>query len=426
MQTSQTKNSYLTVHEVAEFLSISSDTVRRWDKKGLIKSKRNSQNYRVFNREEVSRLFSKVNGGDTEKSRFKILKNNKTTKYNVIDLFSGAGGTALGFHNAGLNHKLLVEIDKQASATLKKNFTGAEILNEDISNVCFKKYKDKIDIVEAGFPCQAFSSAGKKLGFKDTRGTLFFEFARCVNEVKPKIAVGENVRGLLNHDGGRTLETMLNVLDEIGYRATFKLLRAQYLDVPQKRERLIIMAVRKDLDMPMLFPKEKNYTISVKEAFENVPKSEGQKYNDKKKEVLKLVPAGGYWRDLPIDIQKEYMGKSFYHGGGKTGMARRLSWDEPSLTIVCSPAQKQTERCHPKETRPLTIRESARMQTFPDNWAFQGSVGAQYKQVGNAVPVNLGFHIGEALISMLDGTLDDTKFIEETPKELNKEQTFNF
>ena len=423
MSNTKIKDEGLTVHEVADLLKISTDTVRRWDKKGLIKSRRNTHNHRVFSPNEAQRIYSKTIGNCNEKTRYKILKNNKHTNYCVIDLFSGAGGTALGFHNAGLNHKLLVEIDKHASATLKKNFTGAEILNEDISNICFKKYKDKIDIVEAGFPCQAFSSAGKKLGFKDTRGTLFFEFARCVNEVKPKIAVGENVRGLINHDGGRTLEIMLNVLDEIGYRATFKLLKAQYLDVPQKRERLIIMAVRKDLDMPMLFPKERNYTISVKEALENVPKSEGQKYNNKKKEVLKLVPAGGYWRNLPLDIQKEYMGKSFYHGGGKTGMARRLSWDEPSLTILCSPAQKQTERCHPKETRPLTIRESARIQTFPDCWEFQGSVGAQYKQIGNAVPVNLGFHIGEALISMLDGTLDDTKFIVEPPEALGQEPT---
>ncbi len=94
-------------------------------------------------------------------------------------------------------------------------------------------------------------------------------------------------------------------------------------------------------------------------------------------------------------------------------MARRLSWEEPSLTIVCSPAQKQTERCHPVETRPLTARESARIQTFPDDWDFQGSLGSQYKQIGNAVPVNLGFHIGGALIAMLDGDFDNPKFLVE-------------
>ena len=119
-----------------------------------------------------------------------------------------------------------------------------------------------------------------------------------------------------------------------------------------------------------------------------------------------MIPEGGYWRDLPIKDQKEFMGKSFYLGGGKTGMARRLSWSEPSLTLTCSPAQKQTERCHPSKTRPLTIREYARIQTFPDSWEFLGSETSQYKQIGNAVPVNLGYYIGRTLISMLSGKPD--------------------
>lgn len=134
----------------------------------------------------------------------------------------------------------------------------------------------------------------------------------------------------------------------------------------------------------------------------NCPKSEGQSYPKRKAEILSQVPEGGYWRDLPIELQKEYMKGSFYLSGGKTGMARRLSWDEPSLTLTCAPAQKQTERCHPSETRPLTIREYARIQSFPDTWEFKGSIGAQYKQIGNAVPVNLSYHIGCCLIAMLN------------------------
>jgi DNA (cytosine-5)-methyltransferase 1 len=116
---------------------------------------------------------------------------------------------------------------------------------------------------------------------------------------------------------------------------------------------------------------------------------------------MELVPPGGYWRDLPLDIQKSFMGRSFFLGGGKTGMARRLSWDEPSLTLTCNPAQKQTERCHPSETRPLTTREYARIQSFPDVWELIGSTASQYKQIGNAVPVNLGYHIGRCLVAML-------------------------
>lgn len=114
------------------------------------------------------------------------------------------------------------------------------------------------------------------------------------------------------------------------------------------------------------------------------------------------MPQGGYWRDLPDDLQREYMQKSYYLGGGKTGMARRLSLDEPSLTLTCSPAQKQTERCHPTETRPLTVREYARIQTFPDDWEFLGSMSHQYKQIGNAVPVNLSHAIGRSLVGLLN------------------------
>ena len=134
----------------------------------------------------------------------------------------------------------------------------------------------------------------------------------------------------------------------------------------------------------------------------NVPKSDGAKYPKSKEDVLDLIPPKGYWRDLPLDLQKEYMGGSFYLGGGKTGMARRIGWDEPCLTLTCSPAQKQTERCHPEETRPFTVREYARIQTFPDEWKFDGSLAQQYKQIGNAVPVNLGQELGYSIIEFLN------------------------
>jgi len=117
---------------------------------------------------------------------------------------------------------------------------------------------------------------------------------------------------------------------------------------------------------------------------------------------MELIPEGCYWRSLPDLLQREYMGASYFMGGGKTGMARRLSWDEPSLTLTCNPAQKQTERCHPAETRPLTVREYARIQSFPDDWQFSGSTASQYKQIGNAVPVNMGYHLGVCLRQMLD------------------------
>jgi DNA (cytosine-5)-methyltransferase 1 len=281
---------------------------------------------------------------------------------------------------------------------------------EDARSVDFKGVA--AEIVTGGFPCQAFSYAGKQLGMSDVRGTLFFELARCISETRPKIAIGENVRGLIQHDRGRTLSTMVRVLRELGYRVCAQLLRAQYLDVAQKRERLIVMAVREDLDFPFVFPKERDYTVSLREALKDVPKSPGQSYPDSKKRIMKLIPEGGYWRDLPVALQKEYLKGSFHLSGGKTGMARRLAWDEPSLTLTCAPAQKQTERCHPEETRPLTIREYARIQTFPDSWRFTGSISSQYKQIGNAVPVNMGYHIGRCVVSMLDGRFDPKTQIE--------------
>ena len=143
--------------------------------------------------------------------------------------------------------------------------------------------------------------------------------------------------------------------------------------------------------------------MNLRQALAIVPLSEGQSYPSKKYNIMKRVPAGGYWRDLPDELQRSYMGASYFHEGGRTGMARRMSWDEPSLTLTCSPAQKQTERCHPDETRPFTTREYARIQTFPDEWKFYGSSNQVYKQIGNAVPVNLGYHLGRCLIAMLSG-----------------------
>lgn len=339
---------------------------------------------------------------------YRILRTPDASGYKAIELFAGAGGTALGMENAGIGHLLLSELNKDAVETLRANFPGANILAGDVRGVDFTPYAGRVDIVQAGFPCQAFSYAGKGRGFEEARGTLFFEFVRCVKETMPKVAVGENVRGLVRHDAGRTLRTMLRAFDDIGYRVQYRVLRSQYHDVPQKRERLIMLAVRKDLDLPFIFPKEKDYIVPLRAALKDVPESIGQVYPEKKAKVLAMVPEGGYWRDLPEDVQKAYMGASYYLGGGKTGMARRLSWDEPSLTLTCSPAQMQTERCHPSETRPLTVREYARIQTFPDSWTFHGGCASQYRQIGNAVPVNLAYHVGRCVVAMLSGDVDPT------------------
>ena len=293
---------------------------------------------------------------------------------------------------------------------MKKNRPNWKVIEGDIKSFDFSEYYNKIDVVTGGFPCQAFSYAGKKLGLNDARGTLFYEFARVIKQVNPPICIGENVRGLLSHENGKTLQGMISILDEIGYNVVpYQVLRAIDFKVPQKRERLILVGIRKDITVQYEYPKpyKKIYNLSDAlkkgELFDcDVPISIGAKYPKEKKEILDLVPQKGYWRDLPIDLQKKFMGQSFYLGGGKTGMARRIGWDEPCLTLTCSPAQKQTERCHPDETRPFTVREYARIQTFPDDWAFSGSTAQQYKQIGNAVPVNLGKEVGYSIVKFLN------------------------
>lgn len=397
----------LSIAEASSYLKVSMDTIRRWEKKGLVKARRGDNGHRLFSINELTRLKEKISGSND--SAFKVLKTRTPSKFKVVELFAGAGGLALGFENSGLQTALLVEIDKSAAATLRNNRPDWKVIESDVAKVSYKGIK--AEVLAGGFPCQAFSYAGKRLGFEDTRGTLFFEYARAVKEINPKIIVAENVRGLEKHDNGRTLSTMLSILSDLGYRVEYKILRAQYLDVPQKRERLVIFGVRKDLDLPIFFPKERDYTVSLREALKNVPKAPGQSYTQKKHEIMSLIPEGGYWRDLPVKLQKQYMGASYFLGGGKTGMARRLAWSEPSLTLTCNPAQKQTERCHPSETRPLNVREYARIQSFPDSWLFSGSTAAQYKQIGNAVPVNLGYHIGKCVIAMIEKKIDDATMV---------------
>lgn len=395
--------------EVADMLSVSKETLRRWDRNGKLTAVREPMsNYRVYNKtqlkifDELDFLFQKEKTTNAVKAQ---------REFTSIELFAGAGGLAIGLEEAGIKCLALNEIDKWAAETLRKNRPDWNVIEDDVRNVSFKKYKHKVDLVTGGFPCQAFSYAGKKLGFNDARGTLFYEFARIVQETRPSICIGENVRGLLTHDGGKTLQGMKSILNEIGYYVLpERVLKAIFYKVPQKRERLLIVGIRKDLDSSLFeFPKPFQKVYNLKDALKkgglyntDVPKSPGQPYPKSKKEILDLVPQGGYWRDLPLELQKSYMGGSFYLGGGKTGMARRMSWNEPSLTLTCSPAQKQTERCHPDDTRPFTVREYARIQTFPDEWDFAGSISQQYKQIGNAVPVNLAKEVGYSIVSFLN------------------------
>ena len=329
-------------------------------------------------------------------------KVNSEVELKTIELFAGAGGLALGVEKAGFNTIGLIEIDKNACNTLKLNRPNWNVINENIANISSKKLEDffsikkgELDLLSGGAPCQAFSYAGKRLGLEDTRGTLFYHYALFLKQLQPKMFLFENVKGLLSHDKGKTHETIINVFKEEGYTIYEKVLNAWDYGVAQKRERLIIVGIRNDLinKLNFLFPTPHKYKPVLRDILLDCPESKGIAYSEYKKKIFEMVPPGGYWKDIPKEIAKEYMKSCWDMEGGRTGILRRLSLDEPSLTVLTSPSQKQTDRCHPIEARPFTIRENARCQSFPDEWIFSGSVTDQYRQVGNAVPVNLAYEV---------------------------------
>ena len=338
--------------------------------------------------------------------------------YTSIELFAGAGGLALGVEKAGFNTLGLIEFDKDAADTLKKNRPNWNVINDDIANIScldLEKYfsikKGELDFLSGGAPCQAFSYAGKRLGLEDARGTLFYHYALFLEKLQPKMFLFENVRGLLTHDHGKTYATMLDIFTRAGYTIDKQVLNAWNYGVPQKRERLITIGIRNDLvgKTEYRFPKAHSYKPVLRDVLLDCPDGPGVPYGEKKRKIFELVPAGGYWRDIDPAIAKEYMKSCWDMEGGRTGILRRMSLDEPSLTVLTSPSQKQTERCHPLEARPFTVRENARCQTFPDDWKFCGNVSAQYKQVGNAVPVNLAYDIAKEIANSLDMLAENKK-----------------
>lgn len=341
-------------------------------------------------------------------------------KPTTIELFAGAGGLALGIEKAGFNTIGLIEYDKDASNTLRCNRPNWRVIHNDIANVScldllkyFDLQKGELDLLSGGAPCQSFSYAGKRLGLEDARGTLFYHYAKFLEQLQPKMFLFENVRGLLTHDKGRTYQTIINIFENTGYIIQKQILNAWDHGVAQKRERLITIGIRKDLadKIAFEFPASRKYKPVLRDILLDCPKSEGTPYSEYKRKIFEMVPPGGYWRDISEDVAKEYMKSCWYMGGGRTGILRRLSLDEPSLAVLTSPSQKQTDRCHPLEARPFTIRENARCQSFPDEWMFCGSISSQYKQVGNAVPVNLAYDVAIKIKEALEILYDeDFKF----------------
>jgi DNA (cytosine-5)-methyltransferase 1 len=321
-----------------------------------------------------------------------------------IEVCSGCGGLSSGFIEAGFTPILINELDKTFCKTLRKNHPGVTVVEGSMVDLDLTPHRGKVDVLQGGVPCQAFSQAGERKGLDDPRGQLITHFNKLINDCEPRVFLVENVKGLMTHNKGETLRGILTLFANNGkYTVYHKVLNAKDYDVPQKRERILIVGVHSSITKTFTYPEKSKTSVVLKDVLMNVPPSIGATYPEHKADVMRRVPQGGCWVNLPEDIQKAYMGeKGLAAGGGKRGIARRLAMNEPSLTLTTSPCQKQTERCHPIETRPLNVREYARIQTFPDSYTFEGSMGNQYKQIGNAVPVKLALAMGRQIKQFLE------------------------
>lgn len=336
-----------------------------------------------------------------------------TTPYTSMEFFAGGGGLALGLEQAGFENKLCVEMNKLATQALRINRPGWNVYTGTVASVANRHFTE-VDVISGGFPCQPFTVAGKQAGLDDTRGTAFFDFASVVREVKPKVVLAENVKGLINHDKGRTLAIIVSALESLGYTVQMKLLNSMFYQVPQSRERLIIIGIRNDLltetTIPFQFPNVCDTLYSVRDAFcggslyeIDVPPSFSFSYNERTAFIMSHIPSGGNWKNLPDDLQREYGKRAYYDKrGGSARLGRRLSWEDPSPTLLTESNARQTGGTHPSEVRPLAIREYARIQTFPDSWQFYGSPTAQFIQIGNAVPVNMAAAVGRSIVRFLN------------------------
>lgn len=367
------------------------------------------------------------------------MNNREFRKYydnrDVISLFSGAMGLDIGLGLAGLNVAIGQDFEPACVDTIKAN--GHEVIGGDIREIQPQSLLDKTGLnvgepfmICGGPPCQPFSTAGKRLGINDPRGSLFMDFIRMIDYIRPRFFVMENVKGImsapLKHVPGSTkdpddpeqklgtvLDVILSEFNKLGYKTVYGILDAVNYGVPQFRERFVLIGSRDHegifLPLPTHFQMHQNPEYrwkTVGEAVRDIEDEDGEcgSLTPERKKYLKMVPEGGNWRNLPEDVVKAAMGGAFESGGGKVGFYRRLSYDQPAPTITTAPAQKATMLCHPVKDRPLSVHEYARLQQFPEEWIFTGTTAAKYKQIGNAVPVGLAKAIGEAVIAAADGT----------------------
>ena len=351
----------------------------------------------------------------------------------VISLFSGAMGLDLGLAKAGLNIVIGQDIDPACVATMRAN--GHTVLDGDIRTIGEAELLEQTGLARGepflicgGPPCQPFSTAGKRLGINDPRGSLFMDFIRMIDYIRPRFFIMENVKGIMSaplkyippaerdrNDPEQRLGTVLDVIlsefGKLGYKTVYGLLDAVNYGVPQFRERFVLIGSRDNEDIFLPFPTHFQMHqgpayrwLTLQDVIKDLEDDCGEcaAFSKDRLAFLHLVPEGGNWRDLPEDLKKQAMGGAYGSGGGKVGFYRRLSYSQPSPTLVTSPVQKATMMCHPTQDRPLSIREYARIQQFPDEWRFMGTSAAKYRQIGNAVPVGLAVALGEAILSAAD------------------------
>ncbi len=349
----------------------------------------------------------------------------------VISLFSGAMGLDIGLQQVGLNVVIGQDIDPICVETMKAN--GHNVLGGDIREIKPEQLLEKAGLkvgepflICGGPPCQPFSTAGKRLGINDPRGSLFMDFIRMIDYIRPRFFIMENVKGIMSsplkyvpvanrdeNDSEQKLGTVLDVIlsefNKLGYKTVYGILDAVNYGVPQFRERFVLIGSRDYEDIflpiPTHFQMHQDSTYrwkTVGEAIADLENEEGEcgVLTPERKKYLRMVPEGGNWKDLPKDIIRKAMGGAYESGGGKVGFYRRLTYAQPSPTITTAPAQKATMLCHPTKDRPLSVHEYARIQQFPENWVFVGTTAAKYKQIGNAVPIGLAEAIGKAVLAV--------------------------
>ncbi len=357
----------------------------------------------------------------------------------IISLFSGAMGLDLGVEEAGLETAVAVEIDRQAVDTILankgKNFP---VIAGDIRDITTAEILRRAGMaagdafaVVGGPPCQSFSTAGKRGSIIDERGSLFREFIRVVREAQPRFFVFENVKGLISapirhvphinrnrpltpeEEPGSAFRMIYNEMEQLGYRMVFGILDAVNYGVPQFRERLVVIGSRDNenvfLPQPTHFMRHQNSDcrwVRLRDAIRCYEDATGPcgRFSEERINYLRMVPPGGNWRDIPEHLLPMAMGGAYEASGGKMGFYRRLSYNQPCPTLVTSPVQKASMLCHPAQDRPLSVKEYAAIQQFPEDWKFCGTVSQQYKLIGNAVPVGLGKAIGQVLVSVADGS----------------------